>query len=563
MKNTLIIFLLLLTLIIAACSTNQPNLAGRINGTPIPYEEYIASWRGHYANFWTLNNRAPGIDEKQKIIEQTWRDATAHVVLTDYFARYKITATQQEVLDSLKNNPPEYIRTSPRFSRNGAFDQKLFVQSLEYDNPENLQPLRQHYQTYLIPILKLQNALIDDKLLTRKEQKLIAKVLASQADIEWTVLDVNAFEPIILEADIKSYYLENQELFRLDPYYALNYIRIAVQPSAQDREFAIALADSLYWELITGESVEDVINKRQSYYPHLRYKASGFLRNSDLDEQTYQQLTALREGEFSAPLLRDGSLVILQLEQLTKSMSSFYTLHIPIQPGTATIEASRLMADRIRRLAESVGLNMAAEEMDLDLVKKPRLLPGEPWLEDRNALAAILQLIENSPAGTILPLTYSEELAAWFVLELAENKLNQLTPLAEVSSGIKNTLATQQKLDLATRMARQLLAGQAPPAFEPVLIMSMGTNIGSRLLEQDIQDVFYDLIRRYYQKDKAIYYILGDNVIIPNIISIKSPALPPPSYPEIRRFFVRSLPADWFNQWLEKEIKAARLVRYL
>jgi hypothetical protein len=97
------------------------------------------------------NERAPGIDEKNEIVRQTWRNITKDVILRQHFERYKIGSSVVEAIDTLKANPPAYIVKSPVFQSNGVFDQALYQQSLLYGQPEDLSPLVRQYRDYYVP----------------------------------------------------------------------------------------------------------------------------------------------------------------------------------------------------------------------------------------------------------------------------------------------------------------------------------------------------------------------------------------------------------------------------
>ncbi|HQM79638.1 MAG TPA: SurA N-terminal domain-containing protein, partial [Candidatus Syntrophosphaera sp.] len=185
---------------------NNPELAGKINGTPIPYNEFIQELLLNYYNFQYENNRAPDSREKELIKRQTWEQKTMYVILKDYYKKYNIKVTAEETIEYLKNNPPETLKKSPLFMTDGKFDQKIYVQSLLYDTPYNLKPYRDRYQTYLIPNLKLQDYIIQDELLTSSERKLITKILQSSANIKWTILDTKDITPYITEEEIQIYY---------------------------------------------------------------------------------------------------------------------------------------------------------------------------------------------------------------------------------------------------------------------------------------------------------------------------------------------------------------------
>lgn len=213
MNRLIIIALFGVILLISACASQNVELAGRVNGEPIPLDEFVAANRAHFENFWVQNNRAPGIDERQGINRMTWRNITKHVILKQYFSKYNIRVTPMEVLDTLRTNIPAYIRTSPLFTVNGEFDLNSYYQSLQFDKPENMAPLRKQYFDYYVPIAKLKETLIDKQLLTSKEQAIIGGILSGKADFDWVILDTNAMDVSVTDAEISSYYEKNRNLY--------------------------------------------------------------------------------------------------------------------------------------------------------------------------------------------------------------------------------------------------------------------------------------------------------------------------------------------------------------
>ncbi|MDZ4121554.1 MAG: SurA N-terminal domain-containing protein, partial [Candidatus Cloacimonadaceae bacterium] len=223
MKRISYLMLVIILLSLTACAVQRANLAGKVNGTNIDYTEFISAHRGHFNNFMTEKGRIPDTEEKKEILRQTWRNITVHVILKEHFKRYNIQVTQQEVIDTLINNVPDYLYSSPLLQVGGRFDRSLYIQSLEYDTPVNLRPVKQHYFDYLIPIQKLKLRLIDDILLSKRDIKSIRDILSSTANIDWIVFDPQDTQINISDSEIQSYYQSNLGLFEREQYFQLDY----------------------------------------------------------------------------------------------------------------------------------------------------------------------------------------------------------------------------------------------------------------------------------------------------------------------------------------------------
>lgn len=549
--------------LLAACTVNQPKLAGRINGTPIPYNSYMESYRGHYNNFQILNNRVPDAEEKEQIRRDTWKDATRHVILTDYFRKYGISVSGQEVLDTLRHNVPDYILNSPRFQSGGKFDYRIYLQSLQYDTPENLQPLRKHYQDYLIPILKLKQRLISDELLTPAEQKLSLRILQSKADIEWASVDPLLLEPLVTPEEIQLYYDKHPDEFKLDPQYSVLYATLPVSPSSRDVELGAALADTLLAELREGSSLEEALNKYLAYYPGLLLKNSGFIRNSDLDPVLYALLAETEEGSYTNPVADAEGLTIYQLEQRTKSMISFNTLRVPFNPSPASIEQAKAAAERASRLIAALGVAEAAEELELEIKTSGRVRAETDWLEDPAAVQAILRQIEEQDVGFVLAPVYVAAQRSWLVGALQDNTLNSVRTLMDVQSAIRSLLVGQKRVNMAQSLAGQIASGQiSPPASSP-WVLHGGMTYTSELGGVPTENLFYQILRDHYQGHPQKFHSHGDLLWIPRVISASTDKQVKIPAEEVARLFTQNLPENWFDNWMEGKIRQAKLKIYV
>ncbi len=566
MKTYLTITAFLIVIILAAlgsaCSVTQTNLAGKINGRPISYAVYMDSYRAHYNNFQILNNRVPDADEKEQIRLLTWRDATKHVVLTNYFAKYDIETTAQEVIDTLKNNVPDYVFTSPKFQTNGAFDTRLYLQSLEFDTPENLAPLRQQYKDYLIPIMKLQKYLIKDELLTRDEKKLVTTILQSKADIVWTVIDSNNIEPVVSEDEIQIFYQKNAAQFKLEPYYKLNYVIFKVKPSVSDLSISSVLADSISLELSQGYTLEETVKKHQAFYPQMLLKNAGFIRNNDLDPDIYQMFTLMEDGSYSKPVSDAEGLTIYQLTQRTKSMCSFNTLRIPFVPTQSSIIQQRPHAERLIGLSNSIGFAEAVSEMDMTSVPTGKVTPGDPWMEDSKAVLEIETQILEKQAGYIFAPVYSEKLNAWLVVELLDNHINSIKNLDEVRGAIGKLLAEDKRISMAQYQAEQILAGQTDVPVNASTIAMPGMSTASDLSGQSAENIFYRIMRLHFNGERQQYFQLDKSMWLPKVNNVQTDKDLQVSLTDINRVFSANLPANWFDTWMDSKIRSAKLSIY-
>ena len=552
------------TLLTAACASSQGPLAGRVNGYPIPRDNYISEYRGLFTKFWMTNERAPGIDEKNEIVRQTWRNITKDVILRQHFERYKIGSSVVEAIDTLKANPPAYIVKSPVFQSNGVFDQALYQQSLLYGQPEDLSPLVRQYRDYYVPVAKLKEALIDDQLLSSKQRQMIATAMTSSADLDLVYIDSSQLEVTVRDEDIKLYYDTHPSEFSLEQRYSVAYALMPLPASEEDVAAANALADSLFQYLKAGADSDSLLAEFRKVNPLISVKDSGFLKIDELDPGLYNAFASIKIGEYLPPRPQDDGVAIHRLEQISKSLIGYTTLWIPYLPGESTIAADRNRAAVNARLLRAVGYETASDELDLEFAHKTGITPGSLWLDPKFETPDARQP-QSLVKGYVPEPVFYPVLSAWLLIQVTDSQMDRQKPLDEVREAVQSKLVLDQRRQFAMADAQAWLQSDAPSTLDISKLPSAQiTTLKSQTLQNPqgpiLDDgILFDAMMARIKKQAPKVYQKDDYVIIPLIRALRSESSLKADPQKLRAYFKNSLPEDWFNTWMEEQIKKARV----
>jgi len=430
---------------LVSCATLQPaNSAGKVNGKTINTQDFNAAHRGHFENFMVENGRVPDQEEKKEIHRKTWRNITIHVILKEMFQKYGVSATESETIDTLMTAPPQYIQVSPLFTKSGSFDRELYRQSLLYDNPVNLRPLKRHYYEYLIPIQKLKLKLVERVLLSRKEAKQIASLAASKADVEWHIFDPQNFQTRISDEEVMSFYQTNQDRYSITPHFSLEYVTIPVNPASEDISKAKAKVDSLYAELLRGVNFDDLA-KRFSMSPTAASNGDlGYVTLGDLPSEASEAVQKMQVGEISVPV---------ELRQLKTA---------PVIPGSDRESSSSVIPDPDRESSSSVIPGSDRESSS-------SVIPGS----DRESSSSVIPDPDRESSSSVIPGSDRESIptntypttTAWVIYQLKE-KTKSLYRLSEIrifpipgdETREAGRVRAQSVRDLATRFGMERAA---------------------------------------------------------------------------------------------------------
>ncbi len=559
--------IIIVALLASSCAMQKSNLAGRINGTEITYTDFVAAHRGHFNNFMAEKGRTPDAEEKKEILRQTWRNITIHVILKKQFEKYNITVTPQEVIDTLIIHVPPYLRTSPLLQVNGRFDRSLYQQSLEYDTPVNLTPIKQRYMDYLIPIQKLKTRLIENTMLTKREAKLISDIYGSSANIEWVVFDPKDSRVSISDNEIQSYYQSNLSRFGNEKATKLDFCMVKVGINPEDYALTMDLVDSLYTALTKGTDFAAMAEKHSVSESSLRGGNLGFMRIADLPEYILAHLNNLKPGEISTPLQTPDSWNIYQIGDRTRTMIRLNEIVIKPAPGNETIDSYLPQVETLIELGKRFGLQEAAYEMDMDFYSTDVMHQDSLWINDLEVVNAIKARLANARAKTILEPVYSNKLSTWIVVQVMVNQTRKFKSLSEVRAQIVHELEESKRMQITGQIASQWLLLNPKPASATLKPQGYSVHktdairIGDTMFGEPVEYLLYQVIKDH--RDKKIKpHVFAGYVLIPVVNSVSTAKNHSVETDKILELYMKTLSPDWFDKWLETQIKSASVKKW-
>ncbi|HRY83666.1 MAG TPA: SurA N-terminal domain-containing protein [Candidatus Cloacimonadota bacterium] len=551
-------------LLLGACQVNNTNtaVAGVINGRKISYPEYMEAYRAQYENYYTRTGKAPESAEKKQLEQQTWANFTKRIILDEQFRKYEIRVTHEEVVDTLAKNPPDYILKSPLFQTNGKFDSSLYIQSLRFDSPENLKPIRKHYYDTVIPIQKLKDKLIDKEFLNSKRVKLISRIMNGSADIDWLVFEVEKASIRVNDAFIEEYYQANLQNYMLDPYLSIKYARIKTSPSADDVLHSKLVADSVMTNLTSGIDLEQIMSSQLAKREALELTDTGFLFLPDLSSEMKEAVYGLEAGQFTPVISSPEGYSIYQVAQITKSMIKLRKLFIPNLARGRSIAAAEATANNFMELAKQIGMDQACYEMDLEAKTQTRVKPGAALSGDESLDAQLILLLNEAKAGTILKPIFSSLSSAWYVVQITEKQTKSPRPLDEIRDEIARDYLTDKKqeytLQQARIMADKLKSGGSFGQSNDYSVLSLRQQkITDQILGRNIDTIYFKSLTGYLQKEQVKIYELPGIYLIPVVKAHYHQTSHTISRTAIRDLYVRSLDGNWFDVWMNEQLAKA------
>lgn len=552
-------------LIMSSCAIPNANSAGTINGKNIDKQDYMNALKGHFTGFVLEKDRTPDESEKQAIGKKTWRDITIHVILKDYFRKYEIQVSEQEVIDTLLNNIPVTIQSAPAFQSDGVFDRAMYISSLLQDKPQKLDWLRKHYFQYYIPIEKLKIELQRKSVISKKDLSQLTKTVNSKASIDWIVFDPSVCEVKVSQSEVENYYKSRQSEYQIKAYASLGFVTMPVRSSDQDVLTAKAKIDSLYQEIRNGASLGLLAEQFSESTSRTNQGSLGFVKPQSLPANVQKAIENLGKNQCTLPIKLDSAWALYELVERTKSLVKLNELMIRIIPGKETKEVAKSSAVNLRDLSLQLGLKTAASEMDSPYNEVKDVTRDSLWLADPSLGMYIMDRVFTQKTGVVLEPVYSSVLQAWVLVQILELQPYRVKPLITVSDEIEAIIRSQKQVTYSLGQAKfwseQHKSDQLAAALAENLpiIKTQDLMIDGKINDMPLWNVFVEVLSNHSLAKTTKAYMVDDLILLPVINQVTE--LSPPLYDEqqVRQYYFSHINPDWFDKWLDKEIINAKV----
>ncbi len=217
----------------------KTNNVGSVNGDEIPYQEFSKILDQQREN--QKNQTGKDIDEQNmdQFRDQVWDAVVTQKLLEQQIKKYGISVSDQEIRDIiLSDNPPDFLKK--RFvDSTGRFNSQLYKQAL-FD-PRNNEALLQAEDFVRQSRLtqKLQSML--QASVTVSEAEIKRKFIDDNTDIEakYVLVNYSLFPDSIFnisESEMKSYYNDHLDKYKVEAQRKLKYVTFPTVPSADDSD---------------------------------------------------------------------------------------------------------------------------------------------------------------------------------------------------------------------------------------------------------------------------------------------------------------------------------------
>lgn len=433
-------------------SGGGPSDVGSINGQKISAQEWDNAYQGYLSQ---LRRQSPDRTMSANMLvqasETVWNQLLHLKLENAEIDRLDLQATDEEVLETLRNNPPPELLQA-FVDENGNVDRQAYLNALADPNRDWTRV--EAYIRDLVPRQKLYSELTANVTVTDQEVREEYVRQKGRAVCEYIGVPFNTLEDVAepAETEIEAWYNGHLDDYIQPERIRLRMVSFPKTASEEDRADILSLAEEIRGEIVGGEL--DFVEAAAIYSEDSTRDSGGDLGTFDrnrMEAPFTEAAFSLPVGEISQPVETRYGLHLIEVldrEMEDGEVVRIHARHIlfPITPGDLTLMDIQEEADAFIESAADIGFAEAAAATALEVVEPDPLTPGRDIPGYRNTMQGTFFCAGAKP-GDISRLLQNDQM--YYVVEALEPVPEGPAPLADVRNRVLIDLQKNMRLEAA------------------------------------------------------------------------------------------------------------------
>lgn len=441
---------------------------GVINGKKIKYEEYYKMLQNSYSNY-IENSEDKEIDEQtyRQLNDQTWDQLVQSIILDNAIKKFDIKVSSREVANKMLNEPPDIVLQHEGFQTDGKFDMNKYAEALR--NPNIDWSWLENYYYKMLQYEKLMNIIKSVAIVTDYEVKkdYIEKNTKAKADI--IVFPLDMIDSVqVTEEEIKEYYHNNIEDFKVGPQRKLKYVKIPLEPGPADVKEAKDRIERIYQMVLDGEDFAELAKEYSECPSASKGGDLDFFGKGRMDPAFEEKAFSLRKGEMSEPIkTRFGWHIIKVTDtRITNGEKEVRASHILIkeQPGAETKQNLEKIAFDFYEQCKNDSFEVVARNFNYEVQEAKEFKKDERYIPGIGKVKTLIDFAYSNKLGAVAK-PYLSISGDYFVAMISYKIGKHYQDLATVTDKIATDIEQSKKMDLLFIKADSIAAQINPDNF--------------------------------------------------------------------------------------------------
>ena len=444
---------------------------GRVNGTPVFYEEYLAVYRNLYDQAQSQQEDAITSQQVSDLEDAAFDEVVNAILVRQELERRGIRVTDDEVRQAAQFNPPPGYAQNPGFLTDGQFDFQKYQQFLATQADEALLLQLETYYRDIIPRGKLVRQIstgiyLPDNLLWQRwrDQNETVEIRYIPLDPGQRIADD---EVDLSDADIQAYYRSHQEDFEQPRRARVRGVVLSKALTAADSAEVRARAAEIRQSILDGEPFADMAAIESADQVSAADGGDlGVFPKGRMIAAFDSAVFASPIGQVPDPVETAVGVHLIRVDERWGQDSARAShILVPFERSDSAEIALLTLADSVETLGETMTVADAAAELGLETQESElstdfALLAGAGQVGEGADWA-----FEEAAIGDVSPVFETSQ--GFYMIEVLSTSPAGVLPLEDATSTIRQILLFERKMarsrELGNAMVQQIRGGQPLP----------------------------------------------------------------------------------------------------
>ena len=395
--------------------------------------------------------------------DTAWDNMLQDVLVSQEVKRLNISASDEEVMYHLENNPPPFLQQNPSFQTDGVFDWDKYRTALASPQGDEWLPIEAFMKNTYVPNFKLQKLLDESIIITERNIKnefIKRNVNYTISGIHITSGKVPVEESEPSDSEIREEYNKSKSDFKHDELRSVSYVSWKKEPAKNDSISVQKLATAIYERVKEGEEFATLANEYSVDPGNQGTKGGdlGWFGKGQMVKEFEKAAFTAKKGEIIEPVKSNFGYHIIYVrdKKVENGEEKVLASHILLKIEISSTTLSNLKRDAtlFSYDAQDNGFSSAVSEHNLDIGNHKKMNEEGFSIKGLGGLRAGVRFAFNSKVGDVSDILENDQYFSVFTLDtiIASGFKSYEEVQAQIKSTLKKTKVMAATLDEANKL---------------------------------------------------------------------------------------------------------------
>ena len=395
--------------------------------------------------------------------DTAWDNMLQDVLVSQEVKRLNISASDEEVMYHLENNPPPFLQQNPSFQTDGVFDWDKYRTALASPQGDEWLPIEAFMKNTYVPNFKLQKLLDESIIITErniKDEFIKRNVNYTISGIHITTGKVPVEESEPSDSEIREEYNKSKSDFKHDELRSVSYVSWKKEPAKNDSISVQKLATAIYERAKEGEEFATLANEYSVDPGNQGTKGGdlGWFGKGQMVKEFEKAAFTAKKGEIIEPVKSNFGYHIIYVrdKKVENDEEKVLASHILLKIEISSTTLSNLKRDAtlFSYDAQDNGFSSAVSEHNLDIGNHKKMNEEGFSIKGLGGLRAGVRFAFNSKVGDVSDILENDQYFSVFTLDtiIAPGFKSYEEVQAQIKSTLKKTKVMAVTLDQANKL---------------------------------------------------------------------------------------------------------------